>query len=266
MLNKAVVQKHFSGAVHSYDKYACVQKNMARHLAGLLPLEQKFKRILEIGCGTGYLTGLLAQAFPRAQIVATDISREMLATTAMRLGNFHNIEYQVLDGENVQERETYDLVIGNAVFQWFTDYAGALQRIYRSLVPGGQLYFATFGEQTFRELQASFAKASFQNKIEGVWRHGPAFIPAPFLETTLQHVGFTTTCEQKLYPEYFPSVHAFLKSIKKVGANNSMDGKHTLVNRNLLLDMMRIYNEDYQVGQHIVATYDVLYFTGTKAG
>ena len=59
MTDKELVRKRFCGAAEHYDAEALVQKNMAERLAllvrELVPVE-RVRRVLEIGCGTGFLT------------------------------------------------------------------------------------------------------------------------------------------------------------------------------------------------------------------
>ncbi len=75
MVNKAQVQKNFSQNAVTYDQYAVVQKEMAwKLLLKIRRTGQCFQNILEIGCGTGFLTELLAREYPLAQITATDIA------------------------------------------------------------------------------------------------------------------------------------------------------------------------------------------------
>src|SRR5688500_7035775 len=60
MIDKRLLSKRFSEHAKTYDAYANVQKNMAKQLVDLLPQKNTNHKIniLEIGCGTGYLTRL----------------------------------------------------------------------------------------------------------------------------------------------------------------------------------------------------------------
>lgn len=50
-------------------------------LAGKAP-----RRILEVGCGTGFLTQMLHEAWPEAELIATDIAPKMLERARNRVG------------------------------------------------------------------------------------------------------------------------------------------------------------------------------------
>lgn len=53
----------FTRALSSYDNHADAQHRISRKLASLLPhqADTRYRRVLEIGCGTGGFTGALKQ-------------------------------------------------------------------------------------------------------------------------------------------------------------------------------------------------------------
>ncbi len=113
---------------------------MATKLAKLLEANNKNPQaILEIGCGTGNYTQILAEKYPQAQILATDISAEMLAITKHKLAAYPNISYQLADGEKIELGGRFDLITSNAVFQWFADPVAEMKRLVSLLKPGAFL-------------------------------------------------------------------------------------------------------------------------------
>lgn len=264
MNNKKVLARHFGRMSDSYDEYANVQKYMAHSLHKLAEKSGEFETILEIGCGTGFFTRLLATLYPHSQILATDISPEMLITAKSNLKGFSNIRFAVEDGEHLKTQETFDLIISNAAFQWFNHYQNAFQNFYDRLAPGGYLLFATFGSDTFQELDASFKWAEQQLKLNISERHGPSFVSADTLCDIMSCIGFTAQYSEESYIEYFSSVRDFLTSVKKVGANNAIESSKIIVNRKLMLLMMEYYTQTYSCEQRIPATYHIVYGSGMK--
>ena len=56
-----------------------------------IPLERNAKvKILEVGCGTGYNTKLLAQTFPNAEIRAYEVAEDMVKLSRKKLASFGN--------------------------------------------------------------------------------------------------------------------------------------------------------------------------------
>ena len=158
MLNKNIVENHFSRAAKTYEDNAIIQKELAVNLIKKAKNSGRdFSRILEIGCGTGYLTRLLSIAFPKAKIFATDISPLMLVQAEKRHPPCQNKpEFFQQDGENLSVTGTFDLIISNAAFQWFTDYDKAFSGFASRLASEGLLLYSTFGPATFNELHTAF--------------------------------------------------------------------------------------------------------------
>ena len=131
---KKAIQARFSRAAASYDSYAVIQKGVARKLALQIKPKRGIRQvrtILEIGCGTGNFTELLATRFPAARITAIDFSPEMVERARAKLEN-PNIVFLCVEGEKFLQdapRESYDLVASNGSLQWFANLDKALRSL-----------------------------------------------------------------------------------------------------------------------------------------
>ena len=93
--------------------------------------------LLEIGCGTGLISGWLAGKVHPGRVVAADFSAAMLDQARQR---GHAADYRLLDicAEGpVPER--FDAVLCFNAFPHFRDKPAALRQIHRLLKPGGFL-------------------------------------------------------------------------------------------------------------------------------
>jgi len=260
MINKEQVSRHFGKMSTSYNDHAVVQKKMAYSLEQLAKKTGTgHRRILEIGCGTGFFTRKLAQLYPEAHIVATDISLAMLTVAKTNLADFTNISYELEDGENLQLPGQFDLIISNAAFQWFHDYHQAFRQFYSRLQPGGYLLYATFGNHTFSELHTSFKAAHQALAIPATVHHGPIFISLPTLSNITEQLGFISQHHETFHTEYFPTVKDFLTSVKKIGANNASRSTTMIINRQLIFSMMDYYEQHFTLNKQIYATYHAIY-------
>ena len=71
MIDKEKLKRRFSRNARQYDKYAKVQKNMGDILIEKIKsTKTQYKNILEIGCGTGYVTKALCEHFKNSNITA----------------------------------------------------------------------------------------------------------------------------------------------------------------------------------------------------
>jgi ubiquinone/menaquinone biosynthesis C-methylase UbiE len=99
------------------------------------------KKVLEIGCGTGTLTEVLAKT--GAAVTATDIFQDFLNAVEKKIGQNPNINYKIADAETLEgfEDASFDAVVGLSILHHL-DVEKTLANIYRVLKPGGLLAFA----------------------------------------------------------------------------------------------------------------------------
>jgi 2-polyprenyl-3-methyl-5-hydroxy-6-metoxy-1,4-benzoquinol methylase len=97
------------------------------------------KRALEIGCGTGLFTEKFAQS--GAQIVAVDISPELLEKARARGLPESQVRFLAMPFEQCDVEGPFDAVIGSSVLHHL-DIRQALAKIFTLLKPGGVLFFA----------------------------------------------------------------------------------------------------------------------------
>ena len=91
---------------------------------------------VDLGCGPGNSTELLARRFPHARILGLDASPDMLAAARQRLPTVRFVE---ADLASWTPTEPPDLLFANAVLQWLPDHAALLRRLVGWLAPGGWL-------------------------------------------------------------------------------------------------------------------------------
>jgi len=110
--------------------------------------ELQFKgneRILDLGCGDGALTALLAASVPRGSVLGIDASHGMIdAALNHRLPN---LAFQLKDINLLDYEDEFDLVFSNASLHWVKNHQALLDRTCSSLKKGGllRLNFAAAG-------------------------------------------------------------------------------------------------------------------------
>lgn len=108
----------------------------------------KGMKVLELGCGTGDMwMGHEDLMKTCSKLVLSDFSEGMLENAKANLGNNSNVEYRVIDIQNIPfEDESFDLVIANMMLYHVPDMERGLSEVQRVLKNGGAFYCATFGE------------------------------------------------------------------------------------------------------------------------
>lgn len=246
MINKKLVARNFSRSSKTYDKYAQVQKHMGKKL--LTYIENKPESILEIGCGTGYLSKILVDRYPNAKIDLCDISEEMLKLAEDRLGSKIN-RYICGDIEELDLTRKYDLIISNATFQWFNNIEKTLEKLNKSLNKDAVILFSTFGNETYKELTESF------RRIDEGYSYSQDFHSRSYLDKLGRVV-----CEE-FYIEEYKTLLDFLKSIKGVGATSAREDRKKIT-RSLLEKVEKQYR--CLCGDKVEVTNHLLYVSVKK--
>jgi len=104
----------------------------------LLPMlgEVEGRRVLDAGCGEGYLSRMLARR--GARVVAVDYSAKLLETARQRTPAELSVEYIHANCEDlhVLKDDSFDLIVSNVVLQDLPDLAAAVAELFRVLRPG----------------------------------------------------------------------------------------------------------------------------------
>lgn len=268
MIDKKKLERRFSRNAKTYDDYAVVQKEMSRKLISIVKTESP-KRILEIGCGTGFLTSLIADTYPEAKIIALDLAPGMIEVAKTRLSESNldqNIEFKCADAEADFPEGPFDLIISNATFQWFNHPDQMAVKILGNLSRNGQCLFSTFGSQTFIELGQAFRMASYELELPEEVKASQNFLTAyewvMRLEAAKSETGVraAVTSYENMLPEYFPDCMAFFKSVKKIGANNANSSRSNTSPKFMQM-VTDIYEREFMTDKGICATYHALYLS-----
>jgi trans-aconitate 2-methyltransferase len=118
-----------------YLKFEEERNRPVRDLLAMVPLTDP-QHIVDLGCGPGNSTELLAKQFPSASILGLDSSAEMLKTARERLPNVQFIQANIAEWD---PPKSTNLIFANAVFQWIPNHLGVLKRLLSELEPASVL-------------------------------------------------------------------------------------------------------------------------------
>lgn len=149
-INPKLVKNQFKKSLDKYEENALVQAIMADKLIESLG-RREFSSVLELGCGTGLLTKRLIQSVSYKKYYANDIVEKSKVYLDKIL-----TDYVFLGGnaQRLQVNGKFDLIISNAMFQWFSDLEKALLYYQRMLNKGGTIAFTTFAPDNFKEIKS----------------------------------------------------------------------------------------------------------------
>lgn len=195
-----IVASRFAKHAHDYENHAGLQAEIAEQLASMLP-DMERPSVLEVGCGTGLLTKRLLARYPDGRFLFTDLAREMIDECRSRHAskNGRAVRFAVMDGENPECSETFDLIVMSMTLQWFTDPVSGLRKLAGMLRPGGKLFYATLAPDCLPE-----------------WRD--ALRSSGISEGLMAMPVLPGVCEKEARSVDYGSGIAFLERVKSIGA------------------------------------------------
>jgi trans-aconitate 2-methyltransferase len=132
-----------SWSARQYLAFEDERTRPVRDLLAALPAIEA-RTAVDIGCGPGNSTEVLAARFPRATVSGFDSSPDMIAAARKRLPG---LRFAALDlqswiepaGPGSPPDDSIDVALANAVLQWMPDHAAVFPALVAKLAPGGCL-------------------------------------------------------------------------------------------------------------------------------
>jgi trans-aconitate 2-methyltransferase len=125
------------------------------------------RRVLDLGCGPGTVTTLLAERWPNAVITGVDSSTEMLARA---VAAYPGLRWVEADIAHWQAEEPVDVIFSNAALHWLDDHETLFPRLAASLATGGVLAVqmpANFDAPSHRIIRALASSAGWAPFLAG---------------------------------------------------------------------------------------------------
>ena len=273
-IDKVRVRQRFSRQSGGYDAVTPRQSAMATVLledsASRLRGHQ-VRNILELGCGTGNLTGELRCHFPGARLIAVDFADDMLKVAQLK-PECEGVEFRCVDAEaptlDVEKGSAFDLIIANAAVQWFATPLDTMRSYAELLSPGGLMSFSTFGPRTFHELGTAFRAAELQCGRDPAL-HVLPFASAADWRRALDGCARTVDVASDLHVEWFDGVAQFVGALRAAGATMANRRDRAPLGRSVYVAMLREYAQRFAdpATTRVPATFEHLYvFAGDQVG
>ena len=221
MIDPGKVRKNFSRDPEYYHAHAKAQLTAARELSErLAPSLGRMDsgRVLEIGCGTGFLTAEMIKRYPHCSFVVSDISRKMLdycenRTAFLRKRLDISVDFIELDANGGMPPGSFDLIVSSLTFQWVKDLPALLRKLRDSLTTSGTLAFS---------IQCAGTFSSFRTLLESNNIKYPS-ISLPEVKDLHDACGIFSknSIAESVFEEDFTSLRDFMRHIQRTGAGNA---------------------------------------------
>ncbi len=215
-LVRDAIRRSFDAAAARYDEAAILQRHVADELVSRIEeLSLAPRRVLDLGCGTGYAASRLQTLYPEAEFHALDLSPRMAAAGSR----------VVAGGAVCGNAEAppfasgvFDLVVSNMTLQW-CDCDRVFAAVAELLAPGGRWIFSSVGPDTLRELRQAYAAVDqgfHVHRFVDMHLVGDALLAAGFRDPVLDIDRIDLA---------YDSLRLLLADLKTLGAVNAAAGR-----------------------------------------
>jgi trans-aconitate 2-methyltransferase len=118
-----------------YTKFESERTRPVRDLVAAIPTLVA-RHIVDLGCGPGNSTEVIAARYPDARVAAVDSSPDMCREARRRLPH---VQVEEGDIERWDSDIRWDVIVSNAALQWVPDHARLVPRLASRLAPDGSL-------------------------------------------------------------------------------------------------------------------------------
>jgi malonyl-CoA O-methyltransferase len=260
VFNKTRVRQAFDRAADDYEQFAILQNEVCNRLLEKLEVVNiKPQLILDAGAGTGAAIPALLSRYKKAQLVALDLSENMLQKSGRHGRLFRSPHLVCADIERLPFSDnTFDLVFSSLSMQWCNDLNAALLEAKRVLKPGGLFVFTTFGPDTLKELRHSWSKvddANHVNRFIDMHDIGDALLQDGYAEPVMEAEMLTVT---------YNTVDEIMRDLKAIGASVTAGAVEQgraargLGGKSILQTVRQAY-EQFRQDSLLPASYEIIY-------
>lgn len=174
------------------------------------------RRVVDLGCGPGTLTALLAERWPTAVVEGIDSSPDMIDAAASVPG----IDFRVADIATWQVPDDADVVVSNAALQWVPEHERLLGTWAAALPRDGWLAFqvpGNFDSPSHTLMRSLAAEDKWAPLLEGVLRHHEAVASPAEYAGLLMDAGLSTDVWETTYLHMLPGRDPVLEWLRGTG-------------------------------------------------
>jgi trans-aconitate 2-methyltransferase len=165
-----------------YLEFADARLRPALDLLARIGLERP-RTIVDLGCGTGNVTRLLAARWPDARIVGIDSSPAMLQEARAATQDDPRCMFVAADVAQWQPVAPVDLVYSNAALHWLPDHASLFARVATMVAPEGVLAVQmpdNFRAPSHTLISAIACSERWRARLGGIVREPPVAAPGDY--------------------------------------------------------------------------------------
>jgi trans-aconitate 2-methyltransferase len=207
------------------------------------------RHVVDLGCGPGNLTALLADRWPSADVLGVDSSSEMLERA--RAGGLRGVRFEHGDVRSWESATPVDVLLANATYQWVPGHLALLPRLVDQVAAGGWFAFQVPGnheEPSHVLLRDLASEPRFASYTEGVARphsHDPAVYADALLD-----LGLTVDVWETTYLHLLTGPDPVFTWISGTGARPTLQALPEGLREEFVAAYKALLREAYPPGPH----------------
>ncbi len=222
-------------------------------------------KILDIGCGPGNSTAVLADRFPDSYVLGVDNSEDMIKKAAKA---FPNIRFQLCDAAlEIDKLNSYDVIFSNACMQWIPNHKQFIPKLMDKLNTGGVLavQIPMNSQEPLLKIMDNVVKEPKWNFSLSNIETNETLLPEEYFDI-LSNCSSSFDIWETVYYHNMPTIQAMIEWIKGTRLRpylNALDSsKASELEQEIFSQATRVYSP--QQNGEIIFRFRRFFFTAVK--
>jgi trans-aconitate 2-methyltransferase len=194
-----------------YHKFQSERSSPFYDLLKLVEIRPRLK-VIDLGCGTGELTRVLADSLPNSKVTGLDSSQEMLEKSAAY--SAANLHFE--QGDQSKLWGEWDLIFSNAALQWSENHEKLIPYLISRLNPGGQICIqmpSNHNHISHLLIRETAREDPFNKILDGFERISPVLTIDQYAEILFEQHADNIIVFEKVYPHVLENSDAVVEWI-----------------------------------------------------
>lgn len=217
------------------DQYLLFEEERTRPCRDLVAhiCVDSVRAVIDLGCGPGNSTAVLAERWPHARITGLDSSVEML-DRARQSNSRHEWLHSDIAEWTTGVNDEYDVVFSNAALHWVRDHPTVFPRIFERVAAGGVLAIqvpANINEPAHRVMRDLASSREWRDRFPATGVREWFVHDAAFYYDVFASVARSVNLWQTTYIHVLPDVASIAEWYRATGLRPFLDALQSVSDR-----------------------------------